>query len=116
MPDQSELPSGGRSDDNKAERLSHQIPEPPKLDPKLPAHPDKAPSNSDSVAASYSGSAIATSAVSSFVTPIIVLSLGGYWLDQRMKHKTPWFSMVGVIVGLILGVSSLMRVMDRLSK
>jgi F0F1-type ATP synthase assembly protein I len=114
MPDHSELP-GGSTDERDEVRLSHHIPEPPRLNPKLPEHPEKA-KQSESAAATYSNSAIATSAVSSFVTPIVVLCLAGYWLDQRMKHKTPWFSMAGVIVGLVLGTSSLMRVLNRLSK
>jgi F0F1-type ATP synthase assembly protein I len=115
MPDHSEGPSGGASGKKDDLQISHDAPEPPRLNPKLPAHPESTKPDAGTIA-SYSNSAIATSAVSSFVTPIIVLCLGGYWLDQRMQHKTPWFAMVGVVVGLVLGTSSLMRVLNRLSK
>lgn len=96
-------------------RLQRSIPEPPKLNPKLPAHPAEAKQNTQA-GRDYSKAVIASSAVSAFLAPIMVLCLGGYWLDQRLKHITPWFSMAGVIVGLALGVTSLMRVLDRLSK
>jgi hypothetical protein len=90
-------------------------PEPPRLTPNLPLHPDER-SKVATEAASYSKAAIASTAVSAFVTPIFVLCLGGYWLDQKLKHVTPYLAMLGVIVGLILGIASLMKVLNRLSK
>jgi F0F1-type ATP synthase assembly protein I len=106
--------AGGNSDDTENELLQP-VPEPPRLNPKLPAHPaEPQPASQDG--RDYGKAMIASSAVTAFLAPIVVLCLGGYWLDQRMKHTTPWFSMIGVILGLVLGVTSLIRVLDRLSK
>jgi F0F1-type ATP synthase assembly protein I len=65
---------------------------------------------------SYSKAALGTTAVSALVTPIVVLCLGGYWLDMRLKHATPWFAMIGVIVGLVLGLTSMMKILEKISK
>lgn len=90
-------------------------PDVPKLNPKLPDHPNKrALAAQDS--GSYGKSAMASNAVTAFLMPIVTFCLGGYWLDQRLKHTTSWISIIGVIVGLVIGLTSMMRVLDRMSK
>lgn len=116
MPDRHPKSNEDKKDDPAdSESLVEAPPEPPRLNPNLPLHPaDRRKIAIES--ASYSKAAIASTAVSAFVTPIFVLCLGGYWLDQKLKHQTPYLAMLGVIVGLILGIASLMKVLDRLSK
>ena len=89
------------------------IPEPPKMTQPLPPHPAK-PRQGVVEPGSYNKMALATTAASSFIMPIIVLSLGGWWLDQKLHHTTFWIAFIGVLVGLVVGVSALLKVVNRL--
>ena len=89
------------------------VPEPPTLAPKLPHHPAN-PKPGSVAPGSYNKMAIATTAASSFIMPIIVLSVGGYFLDRALHHETFWFAFIGVLVGLIVGVVALLGVVNRL--
>jgi len=89
------------------------IPEPPRMTQPLPPHPAK-PRSGVVEPGSYNKMALATTAASSFIMPVIVLSLGGYWLDQKLHHVTPWFALTGVIVGMVVGVSALLKVVKRM--
>ena len=115
MSDSSNDPLQKQHSDDDSNRHLASVPEAPKLSPALPMHPSAPKHNAQSVQ-TYSKSMMASSAVTAFLMPIIVLCLGGYWLDSKLKHATPWFSILGVIVGLILGLTSMMRVLDKLSK
>ena len=96
-------------------RLIVAPPELPVMDPALPPHPQKrAPGALEN--ANYGKSMMASSAVTSFLMPIVTFCLAGYWLDARLKHATPWLAIIGVVVGMILGVTSLLRVLNRISK
>ena len=97
-----------------AESLVTAAPEPPRLAVTLPQHPVHRDQQSV-IATSYRKSAMASSAVTGFVMPIITLCLGGYWLDQKWKHEVPYLAMVGVVVGLIVGVSTLLRTLNKMS-
>ena len=90
-------------------------PAPPKLDVVLPEHPSERKA-AKAISEGYAKSAMASSAVMSFVMPIVTLCGGGFWLDEKMKHTTPYLSMVGLVVGLITGVSSLLKTLNRMSK
>jgi hypothetical protein len=90
-----------------------QVPEPPKMRQPLPPHPAK-PRPGAVAPGSYSNMALATTAASAFIMPIIVLSVGGWWLDQKLHHTTSWIAFVGVLVGLVVGVSALMKVINRM--
>ena len=90
------------------------VPEAPKLSPKLPTHPERKTTGVEP--GGNRKLAIATTAASSFIMPIIVLSVGGWWLDQKMHHTTYWFAFLGVIVGMVVGVVSLLHVIKRLSE
>lgn len=88
-------------------------PAPPKLDPKLPPHPAKPDTQQ---AADYSKAAIASTAASAFIMPIIILCLGGYLLDVHLKHTISWLAAIGVVLGLVVGITALMRILERLSR
>ncbi len=110
---------GDSEEDSAAnhDRLALAVPPPdaPRLDPKLPAHPEKKQAVHEDLSG-YSKAAMATSAGSAFLTPILTLCVGGYLLDQKLHHETAWLSMLGVIVGLALGITSMLRILNRLSK
>src|SRR5581483_8359396 len=89
-----------------------EVPEPPKIKSKLPPHPAK-PEPGSFQPGSYNKMAIAATAASSFIMPIIVLSVAGWWLDGKL-HTAPWLAFTGVLVGLIAGVASLLNVIKRL--
>lgn len=88
------------------------LPEVPKYNAKLP---DISKSRKGSIEpGSYGKLAVAATAATSFVLPVIVLGGGGWLLDQKLKHETAWFALVGVIVGFFVGVVSLLRVIQKL--
>lgn len=89
------------------------VPEPPKMTQPLPPHPQK-PGPGTVEPGSYNKLALATTAATSFIMPVIVLSLGGYWLDQKLHHSTAWFAFAGVLVGMVAGVSSLLNIIKRM--
>ena len=89
------------------------IPEPPKLTQPLPPHPAK-PRPGAVEPGGYNKLALATTAASTFIMPIIVLSVGGWWLDQKLHHTTAWLAFIGLLVGLVVGVSALLKVVNRL--
>ncbi len=88
------------------------LPEVPKYDAKLPDW--NKPRKGTVEPGAYSKVAVAATAATSFIMPVIILGGGGWWLDQKLKHDTAWFALVGVIVGFIVGVTSLLRVIQKL--
>lgn len=89
------------------------VPEPPKMTQPLPPHPEK-PRPGVVEPGSYNKLALAMTAASSFIMPVIVLSVGGYWLDLKLHHTTYWIAFIGVMIGLIAGVSALLNVIKRM--
>jgi hypothetical protein len=89
------------------------VPEPPKMTQPLPPHPAK-PRPGAVEPGGYNKLALATTAASSFIMPIIVLSVGGWWLDQKLHHTTFWIAFIGVMLGMIVGVSALLNVVKRM--
>ncbi len=89
------------------------IPDAPKIEVKLPPVAGKqAPGTV--TPGSYQKVAIAATAASSFIAPIIVLGLGGWWLDQRFHINICAF--IGTVLGFIVGILSLMRVIQQLNR
>ncbi len=86
-------------------------PHPPMISVELPPHPQLKKDSSDGMQTNKM--AIASTAASSFVTPIIILSVAGWWLDQ--KFKTNWIAFVGVVLGFIVGVMQLIRITSKLN-
>jgi hypothetical protein len=92
-------------------RPSHEVPEAPRLPPVVrPASPGaRKPAIEPG---SYNKAALASTAATAFIMPTIVLALIGYFLDQKLH--TNYLAFIGVVVGLIVGISSLMRIIKRL--
>jgi hypothetical protein len=93
-----------------------EAPDVPELKPKLPPHPDRHSKPGAVEPGSYNKMALAATAASSFIMPIVALSVLGWWLDNRLHHETSWLAFIGVLVGMVVGISSLLRVMNRLSE
>ncbi len=91
------------------------LPEVPKLAPVLPPHPGKAAERGQGPGSNQKA-AIATTAASAFVTPVLVLSVGGYFLDKKIHDAVPWFAMLGVVVGMIVGITALLRIIKKLEE
>jgi F0F1-type ATP synthase assembly protein I len=88
------------------------LPEVPKLAVTLPPHPADA-QKAETPAKSYAKSAVASQAAGALVTPIIVLTFLGVWLDK--KFNTNWITIVLVILGFIVGVASLLQILKKIA-
>ena len=64
---------------------------------------------------SYRKVAIAATAASSFITPILVLGVGGWWLDQRF-HTGGILAFVGAVIGFAAGIIALLQVIRQLNQ
>ena len=92
---------------------THEVPEVPRLAPVV--RPVKAkPGASRIEAGSYRKAAIASTAATSFIMPTLVLALLGYWLDIKLHHTTNYLAFIGVVLGLIVGTTALMRIISKL--
>ena len=91
------------------------VPDAPRLSPELPRHPSL-PRPGAPEPGSAGKSAIAATAASSFVMPVIVLSVGGYLLDKALHHQTYWLAFVGVLLGFVAGIAALLNVIRKLSE
>lgn len=89
-----------------------ELPHAPEVKPKLPPHPS-APKPNAVEPGSYRKMAMASQLASAFIMPIIVLAVGGYFLDKTL-HTTPWLAFSGVILGFIVGVMALLRITRQL--
>ena len=92
-----------------------EVPDVPKFAVKLPPHSSKIQPGSIAPD-SYGKMGLAFTAATSFIMPVVVLSVGGWWLDQKLHHTTAWLAFAGVLLGLVTGVVSLINVMNKLSK
>jgi F0F1-type ATP synthase assembly protein I len=90
-----------------------EIPEAPRIDVKLPPRADS-PQPGRARPGAYRKLAIGATAASSFVAPIIVLAVGGMWLDHRL-HTSIW-AFVGALVGFVAGIVSLLRIIQQLNE
>jgi hypothetical protein len=87
------------------------VPEVPRLAPVVrPVKPG--PQRPAIEPGSYNKAALASTAATSFIMPTIVFALIGYFLDQKLH--TNYLAFIGVVVGLIVGISALMRIVKRL--
>src|SRR4051812_34683151 len=91
------------------------VPEPPKIQAQLPPRPDT-PQSGNVQPGQYNKLALAFTAANSFIMPIIILSIAGFFCDQKFGHSKGLFSILGVLLGLVVGISSLMRVIKKLSE
>lgn len=93
-------------------QYGHDVPVPPKIKVDLPPHPDK-PRPGTMQPGSYKGTALAMQAASSFIMPIILLGILGWFLDGRF-HTGVLLVIVFFILGFIVGVANLMRVVNQM--
>ena len=91
------------------------MPDAPQMSVKLPPRPDR-PRQGTVAPGGYHKLAVSVTAASSFVTPILVLGVGGWYLDQMMHHQTAYLAFGGTVLGFVLGVFALMRIIKQLSK
>ncbi|MBC7527057.1 MAG: AtpZ/AtpI family protein [Chthonomonadaceae bacterium] len=91
------------------------IPMAPKVTAQLPPDPSKVQVEGSVKPGEYTNLGLSMTAAGTFVSPIIVLSLIGYFLDMKFK-TTPILVFIGLVIGFIVGVTSLMRVSAKLSK
>ncbi len=91
-----------------------ELPEAPALNPVLPPRPSKVKEVKEAQGDSYNKTALASIAASAFITPIMILAVGGYALDAKLKHATYWFAGLGLMIGMAVGVNSLLRVLQKL--
>ena len=111
------------SDEEKQEeeRLETRFPEAPRL-PDVPDAPQLAPlpkpkplhpSGGAAGPGAYGKTALAYSAVSSIIMPFLVLTVGGYLLDNHF-HTAPKMVLIGFVLGLLVSATSLLRIIKRL--
>jgi hypothetical protein len=93
---------------------SSDVPEAPKIEVKLPPREGR-PQPGTVAPGGYQKLAVAATAASSFVGPILVLGVGGWWLDQRL-HTNGTCAFIGTVVGFIAGIFSLLRVIQQLNR
>src|SRR5438046_5860805 len=86
------------------------LPKAPRLTPDLPRV--QKPKIEES-AAEYQKMGIAYTIPMALVVPIIALTLAGWWLDGRI-HKSPFFTLVGAVIGTIVGFMNMFRMAAKL--
>ena len=69
------------------------------------------------LAQGYSKGAPYMAASSALVGAVAVFTLGGWWLDQKLGHETPWLLLVGAGIGMTGGfISFFMTVLGKNKK
>lgn len=91
-----------------------ELPDVPDVSPELPPHPER-PRPGSVAPGSYGKMAVAATVATSFIMPVIVLGYAGWWLDQKFRHTTAWFSLLGVTLGFAAGVVALLKSIRQLS-
>lgn len=91
-------------------------PETPKLTRRdLPPHPEK-PRPGAIEPGAYTNMGLAATAATSFIMPIIVCGLFGYYVLDTRLHLAPWGTVGGFTLGFVAGIVSLLRVVNKLSQ
>ncbi len=105
-----------RTSDTNAEACEHPgitLPEPPEVKVQLPQvqRPVTSPNVED-----YRQMGVAYSLPIALITPVLVLTLIGAWLDSRLGGQAYGFTLGGAILGLIVGVRNMLGMASRLGK
>jgi F0F1-type ATP synthase assembly protein I len=97
------------------------LPEIPEI-PELPAAPELKPNlpklerrKLGEGAENYRNMGIAYTIPAALIAPILVLTLGGWWLDARL-HKSPFFTLCGAVLGAICGFINMIRMANKLNE
>ena len=88
-----------------------ELPTVPKLSPALPPRP-KPPAEERT---DLQKAGIAYTLPASLIAPIIVLTIAGYWLDERF-HKSPAFTIGGALLGAVSGFINMIRIANKLNE
>ena len=88
-----------------------ELPRAPNLSPSLPPRP-KPPSEERN---DLQKAGIAYTIPASLIAPIIVLTIGGYWLDEKFE-RYPLFTISGALLGSIAGFINMIRIANKLNK
>ena len=106
-----ELEAGSRDEELPEVPDVPQLPETPKLKPNLPRLPQ---SRETEETKEYRRMGIAYTIPVTLVTPIVLLTLIGWWLDERF-HKSPIFVLCGALLGTLVGFINMIRLVNRLN-
>lgn len=87
------------------------LPDAPVIRADLPARPTESQSEG---LKQYRNMGIAYTIPMALLAPIVVLLVGGWWLDQRF-HKSPVFTLAGALVGTVVGFINMFRLASRLN-
>ena len=87
------------------------LPEAPAYKPNLPKLPQKGETDE---AKQYRQMGIAYTLPVALITPIILLTAAGWWLDQRFGRKSA-FTLGGAVLGIIVGFVNMIRMANKLS-
>ena len=89
---------------------AHRLPEPPALDAELPPTDRRQPRNG----IDYRRFGLAYTLPTALITPVLVLTFIGAWLDQRTGNASSGFTIGGAVLGLVVGTINMLRIAARL--
>lgn len=93
-----------------AQASGDRLPKPPALHPELPP-PDRPVSERS---AGYRRFGLAYTIPTALIAPVVVLTLLGAWLDQRMGDASSGYTIGGAVLGLVVGTVNMLRLAARL--
>ncbi len=97
-------------DESPATSSGDRLPKPPALHPELP--PPDSPVSERS--AGYRRFGLAYTIPTALIAPVVVLTLLGAWLDQRMGSASSGYTIGGAVIGLVVGTMNMLRLAARL--
>jgi hypothetical protein len=89
-----------------------EVPRAPSLKPSLPPRPVPGGSEKPS---DLQKAGVAYTLPASLIAPIIVLTVAGYWLDEKYG-KYPVFTIAGALLGTVSGFINMIRIANKLNK
>ena len=107
-------------DDGSEERINeHELPDVPAV-PTLPEAPKLRPNlpriaiGETEQAKDYRGMGIAYTIPIMLVTPVVLFTLAGWWLDEKL-HRAPVFVLSGSLLGFVVGFINMIRAANRMN-
>ena len=84
------------------------LPDVPKLKASLPSRPVEHKEQSQ-----YGKAGLAYSLPAALVAPIVLFTVGGYFLDQKL-HSGSKFTLAGALLGIVVGFVNMIRMASKL--